>query len=103
MRAGPRQYPGGNGQPAPRAGGRRLQGEPTGRSARAGVLGFAVRLDHPAVYDHAGYLDRERSGVQVEQLPARARQLAPAHARGGFTPRCPEPHQLPTIAGSSNP
>ena len=48
------------------------------------VLGLAVRLDHPAVHDDPRDLDRERSGVQVEQIPAGARQLAAAHARGGF-------------------
>jgi len=48
------------------------------------VLRLTVRLDHLAVDHHAGRADRERSGVEVEQFPASARQFAAPHARGRF-------------------
>ena len=48
------------------------------------ILGLAVRLDHSAVDNDARDLDRERSGVQVEQIPACTRQFAAPHSRGGF-------------------
>jgi hypothetical protein len=48
------------------------------------VLGLAVRLDHLAVDDYPRGFDFERSGVEVEQVAACARQLAAAHARCCF-------------------
>jgi hypothetical protein len=60
------------------------QGERVERQEVLGVFGFAVVLDHPAIHDDPGYLDREGSGVQAEQVPADACQLAAPHARGSF-------------------
>jgi hypothetical protein len=48
-----------------------------------GLFGFAV-VDHPAIHDDPGYLDREGSGVQAEQVQAGPCQLAAAHTRGSF-------------------
>ena len=48
------------------------------------VLGLAVRLNDFAVHDNPRHFDGERPGVEVEQVTAHARQLAAAHARGGF-------------------
>ena len=62
------------------------------------VLGLAVRLDHPAVHDDPRGFDGECSGVQVEQVTARARQLAAAHARGSFEhPQREEPVRPGTL------
>ena len=60
------------------------EGERVERQDVLRVLGLAVRLDDPAVHHDAGGLDGERSGVQVEQITASTRQLAPPHARRGF-------------------
>jgi hypothetical protein len=44
------------------------------------VLGLAVRLDYPPVDDDSRGLYSERSGLQVEQVTASARQFAAPHA-----------------------
>jgi hypothetical protein len=62
----------------------RGQSERVERQDVLSVFGLAIRLDDPAIYDDAGYLDRESPGVQVEQVTAGARQLAAPHARSGF-------------------
>jgi len=59
------------------------QGERVERQEVLGLFGFAV-VDHPAIHDDPGYLDREGSGVQAEQVPAGPCQLAAAHTRGSF-------------------
>ena len=45
----------------------RGQSERVERQDVLSVFGLAVRLDDPAVYDDAGYLDRERPGGQVKR------------------------------------
>jgi hypothetical protein len=62
----------------------RGQRERVERQELLSVLGLAVRLDHPAVHDDPGDVDRESSGVQIEQVPACTSQLAALHARGRF-------------------
>jgi hypothetical protein len=46
----------------------RGQSERVERQHVLSVFGLAIRLDDPAIYDDAGYLDRESPGVQVEQV-----------------------------------
>ncbi len=73
----------------------RGQSERVERQHVLSVFGLAIRLDDPAIYDDAGYLDRESPGVQVEQvndgrLPARSAACpkwlrAPTRRRTGQT------------------
>ena len=68
----------------------RGQSELVERQDVLSVFGLAIRLDDPAVYDDAGYLDRERPGVQVEQVTAgacRSQRRMPEVASRGRLPR----------------
>ena len=79
------------------------QGERVERQDVLSVLGLAVRFDHPAVHDDAGHLDRERARVEVEQIPARARQLAAPHATAaatGYQQRPATAHNARAISGN---
>jgi hypothetical protein len=46
----------------------RGQSERVERQHVLSVFGLAIRLDDPAIYDDAGYLDRKSPSVQVEQV-----------------------------------
>ena len=62
----------------------RGQSEQVERQYVLSVFGLVIRFDDPVVYEDAGYLDRERPGVQVEQVTAGACQFAAPYGRSGF-------------------
>lgn len=58
----------------------RGEGERVEREDSLRVLGLAVRLDDLAIDHDARDLDRQGSGVQVEQRALGSRQLTAAHS-----------------------